>query len=48
MAEGSIVKTRRDLALILMWNEFDIPVTDSKILELLNLDEEKLELVFIS
>ena len=42
MAEGPIVKTRRDLALIWMQNEYDIPVTASKILELLNLDEEKI------
>ena len=45
MAEGPIVKMRRDLALILMQNEFDIPVTASKILKLLNLDGEKFESV---
>ena len=44
MAGGQIVKTRRDLTLILMQNEFEFPVTASEILELLNFDQEKLEL----
>ena len=30
MAGGPIVKTRNDLALILMWNEFYIPVPPPK------------------
>ena len=42
MAEGPILKTRRDLAQILAQNEFSITVTASKVLELLNLDETKL------
>ena len=42
MAEGPILKTRRDLAQILAQNEFNITVTASKVLELLNLDETKL------
>ena len=45
MAEGPVLKSRRDLAQILIQNEFDIPCTSSKILELLYLDEEKLESV---
>ena len=45
MAEGPVLKSRRDLAQILIQNEFDIPCTSSKILELINLDEEKLESV---
>ena len=45
MAEGPVTKSRRDLAQILIQYEFDIPCTSSKILELLNLDEEKLESV---
>ena len=44
MAGGPIVKTCRDLTLILIENEFDIPVTATEILELLDLDEEKFEL----
>ena len=42
MAEGPILKTRRDLAQILTQNEFNIAVTASKVLELLNFDETKL------
>ena len=42
MAEGPILKTRRDLAQILTHNEFNISVTASKVLELLNFDETKL------
>ena len=42
MAEGRILKTRRDLAQILTQNEFNIAVTASKVLELLNFDETKL------
>ena len=45
MAEGPVLKSRRDLAQILIQNEFDIPCNSSKILELLNLNEEKLESV---
>ena len=42
MAEGPILKTRRDLAQILTQNEFNIAVTASKVLELLNFAETKL------
>ena len=42
MAEGPILKTRRDLAQILTQNEFNIAVTASKVLEQLNFDETEL------
>ena len=42
MAEGPILKTRRDFAQILTQNEFNIAVTASKVLEMLNFDEKKL------
>ena len=47
MADSSFPKIRRDVAQILKNNEFNIPDTADEILTILNLEEEKYELVCI-
>ena len=47
MAYSSFPKIRRDVAQILKNNEFNIPDTADEILTILNLEEEKYELVCI-
>ena len=47
MTEGPFLKGRRDLAQILIHNEFDIPCTSSRILEVLNLMKKNLNRLFL-